>query len=165
MQSAKDSFYVALRDRLAALDPTRTVTVNAATRPAVVVAENEPLSSASPLPETYYVSWLGMKTAAATGAKRPQLRLDAQIEYHTSGTDALAAVDRGRSLASLDLELARILSPHYTAKKDYTQSPATDLSSIVLWSPPEFEPVEARGAELRRTVKVAVFFWLEVELP
>ncbi len=36
MQFAKDSFYMALRERLASLNPQRTVTLNGATRPAVV---------------------------------------------------------------------------------------------------------------------------------
>jgi hypothetical protein len=165
MQSAKDSFYVALRDRLAALDPTRTVTLDGATRPAVVVTENASLSAAPPLPEAFYLTWLGAARAGGAGAKRPQMRLEAKIEYHTSGTEALAGVDRGRSLASLDLELARILSPHFTAKKDHTLDPATDLGSVVLWSPPAFEPAETRGAAMHRSVKLAMFFWPEVELP
>ena len=48
MQSAKDSFYIALRGRLAALNPQRAVFLDGATRPAIVVCENEPLTSAAP---------------------------------------------------------------------------------------------------------------------
>lgn len=40
-QNAKDTFYVTLRDRLAARNADRTVVVRGATRPAVVVEENE----------------------------------------------------------------------------------------------------------------------------
>ena len=41
MQSAKDTFYVTLRDRLAALNPARTVVVRGMVRPGVLVEENE----------------------------------------------------------------------------------------------------------------------------
>ena len=37
MQTAKDSFFTALSTRLAALDATRTVTIEGVDRPAVVV--------------------------------------------------------------------------------------------------------------------------------
>jgi hypothetical protein len=41
MQFAKDSFYMTLQSRLAALNPARTVTLNGAQRPAMIVMENE----------------------------------------------------------------------------------------------------------------------------
>ena len=48
MQFAKDSFFLALQERLAALNPVRSVTLNGATVPAVVVVENlTPTSAAS----------------------------------------------------------------------------------------------------------------------
>ncbi len=40
MQFAKDSFFLALQQRLAGLNPARTITVNGATVPAVMVQEN-----------------------------------------------------------------------------------------------------------------------------
>ena len=46
MQPTKDSFYIALRDRLVAVDPNRTVTLDGATRPAIAVMENEPPNGA-----------------------------------------------------------------------------------------------------------------------
>ncbi len=42
MQFAKDSFFLALQSRLAGLNPARTVTINGATVPAVLVVENLP---------------------------------------------------------------------------------------------------------------------------
>ena len=44
MQFAKDSFFLALQSRLAGLNPARTVTINGATVPAVLVVENLPPS-------------------------------------------------------------------------------------------------------------------------
>src|SRR5664279_746773 len=51
MQPTKDSFYVALRDRLVVVDPNRTVTLDGATRPAIAVLENEPPTGAPLLPD------------------------------------------------------------------------------------------------------------------
>ena len=41
MQNAKDTFYVTLRDRLAAVNPARTMVLRGVTRPGVLVEENE----------------------------------------------------------------------------------------------------------------------------
>ena len=57
MQFTKDSFYMALQQRLAALNPQRTITLSGATRPAVVVAENELVIPIVPLPEAFYIEW------------------------------------------------------------------------------------------------------------
>jgi len=55
MQFAKDSFFLALQERLAGLNPGRTVTLNGTTVPAVAVVENLPPSSAEPEPNTFYI--------------------------------------------------------------------------------------------------------------
>ena len=47
MQFAKDSFFLALQERLVGINPTRTVTLNGATIPAMVVVENLPPTSTS----------------------------------------------------------------------------------------------------------------------
>jgi hypothetical protein len=165
MQSAKDSLYVALRDRLAALDPARVVFLDGALRPAVIVCENEPVTAAPPLPSAFYLIWGAVAAVPASSARRPMLRLEATVQYRTSGTADLLSVDRGRSLGALDLELAQILAPHNTAKKDYTQSPPVDLGSMLTWTAPEFAPAEARDGGLLRTIRFTVFFTPEVDLP
>ncbi|MDP9268581.1 MAG: hypothetical protein M3P27_09710 [Acidobacteriota bacterium] len=165
MQYTKDSFYIALRDRLAALDPARTVFLDGADRPAVIVAENEPVTATTPLENAFYLNWEAVALVGPGGARRPVMRLEAVIRYRTSGAAEQIGVDRGRALARLDLELAQILSPRFTAKKDYTQSPEVDLESTVLWTAPEFTSVEVRDRELLRTVRLAVFFRPEVDLP
>src|SRR5438046_2570039 len=79
MQSAKDSLYVALRDRLAALDPARVVFLDGAgaSRPAVIVCENEPVTAAPQLPSAFYLSWGAVAAVPASSARRPILRLEA----------------------------------------------------------------------------------------
>ncbi len=57
MQAAKDSFYLTLRDRLAASYPDRTITVGAGTRPAIVVVENDKPSVTARQHEAFYVEW------------------------------------------------------------------------------------------------------------
>jgi hypothetical protein len=157
MQSAKDSFYVALRERLAALNPERTVLLAGVRRPAVMVAENE---VGTPAPrEAFQVTWRGAATLPASGgAERPLVRLDVMIEYRTAGSADALGTDRGRRLAALDVELAQMLAPRSTPKRDHAQEPAAELGSMVLWSDPEFLPVEASESELRRSVRATVFF-------
>src|SRR5436309_11047642 len=79
MQFAKDSFYMALRERLASLNPQRTVTLNGATRPAVVVAENELVIPVEPLPDAFYIEW-GAAQAVETGT-RTLIAMDCMISH------------------------------------------------------------------------------------
>jgi len=48
---------LALQQRLGGLNPARTVTINGATVPAVVAAENLPPSGAEPQPNAFYIEW------------------------------------------------------------------------------------------------------------
>ncbi len=163
MQSAKDSFYIALRDRLAALDPARTVVVDGVMRPAVLVAENEPTTAAAPLPNAFYLCWGAAEVVKGTeGARRPLLKIECGIAYRVSGVQA-GAVDRGRALASLDCELMRLCTPPRTAKCDYAHTPVVLLGSTVFWGEPEFSAAESAHDELRRTARLLVFFFPEVD--
>jgi len=138
MQSAKDSFYVALRDRLAALNPQRTVTVNGVTRPAVLVVENESITAAGPLPEAFYLGWGNAQPVAATlNGQPPLLALECTVSYWTGGSAEMQGVDRGRTLAQLDYELLTICTPPSTPMCDYTQTPPAPLGANVLWTLPQ----------------------------
>jgi hypothetical protein len=138
MQSAKDSFYIALRDRLAALNPQRTVFLNGVTRPAVVVVENECITAAGPLPEAFYLGWGTAQPAAATlNGQPPLLALACTISYWTGGSAEMQGVDRGRVLAQLDFELLSICSPLSTPQCDYSQTPPANLGTNVLWTLPD----------------------------
>ena len=166
MQFAKDSFYTTLRDRLAVVNPTRTVTINGAVRPAVIVAENEPATASLPLANAFYLGWNAAQIAASeTNAKRPLVALACQITYGTSGT-LDGAVDRGRVLGALDGELFSICSPGRTNKRDLTQTPAADLGSYVIWTKPQLKDVQTdrkSGLALLRVAEVTVFFFPEVD--
>ncbi len=146
MQFAKDSFFLALQQRLAGLNPLRVVTVNGATVPAVLVTENLPPSSAEPQPNAFYIEWGTAKVAAGHAGDSALMSLDCAISYYSLGT-VPSMVDRGRLLGQLDDELLGICQPPYTEKLDYTQSPAADLGTSVFWGQPSFEEATTSGVE------------------
>jgi len=162
MQNTKDSFYLALRDRLSALDPSRSVTLNGVTRPAILVAENESATAAVPLPNAFYIHWLGMQAAKGyDNATKPLLEFTCRIDYWTEGTFDNAFQDRGRSLAALDSELLQICAPSRTLLMDHTQTPAVTLNSIIFWSRPVFASPIADGRRLLRSAQLTVFSYAE----
>ena len=122
MQFAKDSFYMALRERLASLNPQRTVTLNGVTRPAVIVAENELVIPVEPLPDAFYIEWAACRTVDGQDGSRALMAMDCVISHHTFGT-VESGIDRGRTLAALDMELTGICQPPRTSKQDLTQAP------------------------------------------
>src|SRR5882724_22914 len=135
MQFTKDSFYMALRQRLAAVNPGRTVTVNGVTFPAVVVAENELVVPVDPLPDAFYLEWGAAAVVARQAGSRKLMAMECVISYHTFGT-VDSGVDRGRALAQLDMELLNICHPPHSEKQDFSQSPSVDLGTSVVWSEP-----------------------------
>ena len=163
MQFAKDSFYAALRDRLAALDPARTVVVAGRMRPAVLVDENEPANSAPPLPNAFHLAWGAPEMVKGSESARcPLMRIDCTIAYRIAGAQS-GSVDRGRALVTLDSELLRLTAPPRTPKRDQTYIPPVELGSTVFWGLPEFGVIENAHDELRRQAKLAVFFFPEVD--
>src|SRR5690349_13560540 len=127
MQATKDSFYVALRDRLVVVNPNRTVTLDGVTRPAIAVVENEPPTGAPPPCNTYYLTWGNVQAAKpGTGSLTA---LECTIVYRTQGSAEIANLDRGRELAGLDSDLLAICSPPQTAKCDYSSGSAAPLGT------------------------------------
>lgn len=171
MQFSKDSFYMALRERLAALNPARVVTLNGVTRPAVVVAENEAVVPVEPLPDAFYIEWGAVKAAPRHLSARPLIGMECMISHHTLGT-VESEVDRGRTLAELDTELLSICHPPQTAKQDFTQSPSVDLGTNIFWTMPELGEVSGiiarestnKRVQLERKAKLTVFFFPEVDI-
>lgn len=146
MQFAKDSYLLALQQRLAGLNPARTVTINGATVPAVVAVENLPPSAAEPQPNTFYVEWGNASVVGGHAGNSALMSLECRISYYTLGT-VQSMVDRGRVLGQLDDELLGICQPTNTEKFDYTQSPAANLGTTVFWNQPTFEEATASGVE------------------
>jgi hypothetical protein len=146
MQFAKDSFFLALQTRLAGLNPARTVTINGATVPAVLVVENLPPASVEPQPDTFYIEWGSAAVLDGHAGNAALMSLDCVISYYTLGT-VQSMVDRGRVLGQLDNELLAICQPTSTEKFDYTQSPGADLGTSVFWNQPTFQEATTAGVE------------------
>ena len=160
MQPAKDSFYVELRNRLVAVDPQRTVTLDGATRPAIAVIENEPPAGAPLLCDTFYLHW---------GSARPvqpsvgtMMALDCTISYCTAGTEQNGWLDRGRDLASLDNDLLAICSPAHTTKCDYSSGSPVPLGSTIFWTQPVLAAAKTTSPYVGRDVAITLFFYPEV---
>lgn len=163
MQFTKDTFFLALRDRLAALAPTHTVVVDGLARPAVLVAENEPTTSAPPLPRAFYLRFGACEVVASAAASHaPLRRLECEVSYHTS-PDAGDSYARGRSLGALDAELLRLCDPPQAAKCDGTRTPPVPLGSTISWSQPQFAAPEDDGSQLVRRARLSLFFYAEPE--
>jgi hypothetical protein len=138
MQFAKDSFFLALQQRLAGLNPARTVTINGATVPAVVVVENLPPASAEPQPNAFYIEWGTATVVDGHAGDAALMSLECVISYYTLGT-VPSMVDRGRVLGQLDDELLGICQPHEYGEDMTTRSlRAADLGTSVFWNQPVF---------------------------
>ena len=107
-QLMKDTFYAAIRNRIAANNPARTIVVRGVIRPGVVVAENELPGAAvdgiAPA-DAFCLRWNAL--AIDTQSALPLLTLTCEIRYATDGTTSM---DRGRALAAMDAELATAIS-------------------------------------------------------
>jgi len=160
MQNAKDTFYVALRDRLAIVNPARVLTIRAVQRSSILIEEAEaPMDE--PLNDAFVLRW----TAAARIADQPGslVSLGCELHYASNGSQTNAGLDRGRRLTSLDQELLAILQPSNTLKYDYAIIPAKALQTNIFWTDVVLEPVQSVRDQLTRIAKVTVFSLEEVE--
>jgi hypothetical protein len=160
MQPTKDSFYIALRDRLVAVDPNRTVTLDGATRPAIAVIENEPPTGAPLLCDAFYLHWGNARSVPSSNGAL--MALDCTISYFTKGSIQNANLDRGRDLASLDNDLLAICSPPQTPKCDYSSGTPVSLGSTIFWTQPLLTAAKSTSPNVGRDVTITVFFYPEV---
>jgi hypothetical protein len=171
MQFAKDSFFLAVRERLAGLNPKRVVTLDGTTIPAVVVTENLPPTFAEPQPNTFYIEWGAANVVPGNSSTRELMSLEVVVSYYTSGT-VRSMVDRGRMLAQLDDELLRMCRPANVEKMDYTTSPTVDLGTRVFWNQPSFaarkKTADADDQETKlagHDARLTIYFFPEVTQP
>jgi hypothetical protein len=158
MQNAKDSFYMALRNRLAALNPERTILLRGAMRPGILVEEAE-----APFPQmpadVFVLRWLGhgaeVDLASAMAAE------EVEILYQTCGCQTFGGLDRGRALSLMDEELVVILQPFHTPKLSYAVTPPTALLTQVFWDEPAFTPCVTQRDRIGRSAKVMVYSYQE----
>ena len=155
VQNAKDSFYVALRDRLTSLSPTRTVVIRDAVRPAILAAENELEGCKNNLLDAFVLDWKEIEIDSSEPL--PLLTMSCVVRYRTRGTSELSGLDRGRVLTEMDSELSSILEPRFAVKKNFVMAPAIATRTNLFWSAPEFGALTSASGQLAREVALKIF--------
>ena len=158
MQNIKDTFYIALRERLAALNPARVINIGGTVRPALVVTENEVTAATEPLADTFYIHWLAARELCDQGL----MELDCEIRYAVEGSESVAYQDRGRALAKSDEELLAITFSASAALNDYSGDTPLAQGTNIFWTRPELGPIKIDGRRLARVAKLRVFSFVEV---
>jgi hypothetical protein len=160
MQNAKDTFYMTLESRLAALNPARTVVIRGVVRPGTLVDENELPSAFVPM-DAFRLQWT--KLQVTTESPLPWVGMECSIRYATDGSAGNGGMDRGRALAAMDAELTSALAacPHAVPKMNYAATPATPMATNIFWADPVFGATTATGERLERTATVQVFAYQE----
>ena len=158
MQNAKDSFYMALRTRLATINPDRTILLRGVVRPGILVEEAEAPFSQLPN-EVFVLRWLGL--CADLDLASAMTAEECEIAYQTCGTQSYGGLDRGRVLSEMDEELVAILQPFYTPKLNYAVQPAAAMLTQIFWDEPGFTPIVAQRDRLSRSAKVMVYGYQE----
>lgn len=164
MQNAKDTFYEALRSRLVALNPERTIVLRGVVRPGVLVEENE-LLTAVVLPDCFRLRW-AVNAVDANGVL-PMVTLQCAIDYETAGTAINSGMDRGRALAAMDAELQAAVDrlPRTVLKMNYAGlangAAAVAMTTHIWWSEATFSETVVKDDRLARTATVMVMSYQE----
>jgi hypothetical protein len=158
MQNAKDSFYMALRTRLAAINPERTILLRGTVRPGILVEEAEAPFSQLPN-DVFILRWLGL--GADLDLASTMVAEQCEIIYQTCGTQSFGGLDRGRLLSVMDKELTAMLQPFYTPKLNYTVTPTATMLTNVFWNEPGFGPAVVQRDRLSRSANVMVYSYQE----
>jgi hypothetical protein len=158
MQNAKDSFYMALRTRLATINPERTVLLRGAVRPGILVEEAEAPFSQLPS-DVFILRWLGLGIETDLGST--MAAAECEILYQTCGTQSFGGLDRGRAMNEMDEELVAMLSPCFTPKLNYTATPPATMLTQVFWDEPGLGPISVQRDRLSRSAKVMVYSYQE----
>jgi hypothetical protein len=158
MQNAKDSFYMALRGRLAVINPERTFLLRGAVRPGILVEEAEAPFSQFPS-DVFVLRWLGLGTDLNLDSAL--VAAECEILYQTCGCQSFGGLDRGRTLSAMDGELVAMLQPFSTPKLSFTATPPAAMLTQVFWDEPAFGPLVTQRDRLSRSVKVIVYSYQE----
>jgi hypothetical protein len=158
MQNAKDSFYMALRTRLVAINPDRTLLLRGVLRPGIVVEEAEAPFSQLPT-DVFVVRWLGLSVDMDLPAT--MVAEECEVLYSTLGTGSFGGLDRGRALAAMDEELVGMVAPFWTPKVNYAGQVSVTMQTRVFWDEPVMGPLTVVRDRLSRSAKVVVYSYQE----
>jgi hypothetical protein len=160
MQNAKDSFYMALRARMAVLNPQRSILLRGALRPGILVEEAEAPLAQLPL-DVYQLRWTDLRVDFDLDT--PMAAAQCELLYATCGSQSFGGLDRGRALSAMDEELLSIAQPFHTPKLSYLATPPAALLTQVFWDAPLFAPIQTQRDQLSRSVAFTVYSYQEQE--
>jgi hypothetical protein len=149
---------MALRTRLVAINPERTILLRGTVRPGILVEEAEAPFGQLPS-DVFVLRWLGLGVdvdLASTMAAE-----ECEILYRTCGTQSFGGLDRGRALSEMDEELVAMLQPFYTPKLNYVATPPAAMLTNVFWDEPALTPIVTQRDQLSRSAKVMVYSYQE----
>lgn len=158
MQNAKDSFYMALRTRLAAINSQRTILLRGVVRPGILVEETEAPFSQFPR-DVFVLRWLGLAVDADLAST--MMAQQCEVIYQTCGTQSFGGLDRGRALSAMDEELTTMIQPFYTPKLNFATTPPVAMLTTVFWDEPVFSPIVSQRDRLSRSATVLVYSYQE----
>jgi hypothetical protein len=158
MENARNTFYVTLRDRLATVNPERTMVLRGLTRPGILVEENELLATMQP-PDVFVLRWT--KLEVDNNLPLPLVQMECELLYATDGDADNAGMDRGRLLAEMDAELVAMIRPLAAQKMNYAVSPAQSMQTQVFWGDPVFALLQVADERLQRSATVQVYSYEE----
>ncbi|MGO8719318.1 MAG: hypothetical protein ACLQMO_08890 [Acidobacteriaceae bacterium] len=158
MQNATNTFYITLRNRLAALNPSRTIYLRGVTRPGILVESNE-LVVAQPPSDVFVLRWIGLHNDPYLS--EVLLQMECEISYMTEGTTGNLGMDRGAMLTEMDAELMSLLWPNTAQKMNYAPATAVPMETQIFWSEATFQPVKIERDRLLRSATVSVFTYEE----
>ena len=158
MQNAQNTFYITLRNRLVALNPSRTIYLRGVTRPGILVESNE-LVVAQPPSNVFVLRWIGLHNDPYLSDV--MLQMQCEIAYMTEGTTGNLGMDRGAMLTEMDAELMSLLQPNIAQKTNYAPTPAVSMETQIFWSEASFQPLKVDRDRLSRVATVSVFSYEE----
>lgn len=158
MENTRNSFYLALRNELLALNPSRVFVLRGVQRPGIMVEENES-TIAIAVPDVFVLRWAELSVDDQHGL--PLAQQVCEVLYWTEGTSTSGGMDRGRLLAAMDEELTQLLSSRNATKQNYAVSPPAPLATRIFWSAALFGPITTTKNRLSRVAKITVFSYEE----
>ena len=165
MQNARDTFYVTLRDRLAAVNPARTMVLRGVTRPGVLVEENELVAAYQPV-NAFCLHWTGL--GVDTEGPLPLVTMVCEIRYATDGdsgnggmTGTAAVCDGWRVGGCGERVSAECPKMNYVAAAGGSGLAPMAMVTNVFWGDAVFEAAGVNGERLERVATVEVFSYQE----
>ncbi len=158
MENARNTFYLALRNTLALVNPQRVTVVRGVERPGILVEENES-ATALAAPDIFVLRW----TELVCHQQHSLALMEQQVEllYWTEGHSTNGGLDRGRLLSQMDSEVAQILGAGNAVKQNFGVVPPVNLATCIFWTGRSFAPMVTNKNRVSRVAKVTLYSYEE----